>query len=112
MLFISILDPPTQISINPTKIVIEEGQTIMATCLAIGSPEPTYSWYKENSNTMIATGSILEINNAPRSAAGTYTCRATNNYGSNEATVIVDVQCKLYLHYFKKGKFSNIAYKN
>ena len=105
MLFISILDPPTQISINPTKIVIEEGQTIMATCLAIGSPEPTYSWYKENSNTMIATGSILEINNAPRSAA-------TNNYGSNEATVIVDVQCKLYLHYFKKGKFSNIAYKN
>ncbi|CAC5393170.1 HMCN [Mytilus coruscus] len=85
-------DPPSGITINPAKIVIEEGQTISATCLAQGSPSIIYTWYKEGSITVIKTGNILEINNAPRTALGTYTCRASNNYGSMEATTIVDVQ--------------------
>ncbi|VDI54451.1 hemicentin [Mytilus galloprovincialis] len=85
-------DPPSGITINPTKIVIEEGQTITATCLAQGSPSIIYTWTKEGSITIIKTGNILEINNAPRTALGTYTCRASNNYGSMEATTIVDVQ--------------------
>ncbi|XP_063441331.1 hemicentin-1-like isoform X2 [Mytilus trossulus] len=85
-------DPPSGITINPTKIVIEAGQTITATCLAQGSPSIIYTWTKEGSITVIKTGNILEINNAPRTALGTYTCRASNNYGSMEATTIVDVQ--------------------
>ena len=97
-------------AINPTKITIEEGQTITATCTAQGSPNPTYTWYKVGSPNQIATGSVFEVVNAPKTALGTYTCKASNNYGSNEAMVIVDIQCMLLLHISIILYLCNICY--
>ena len=92
-----ILDAPTSIAISPSPITVNEGQTITATCTALGSPTITYTWFKGNSNTQLSTGSVLQITSSTRTDAGTYQCRASNTYGNADATVAVEVQCK-YLH--------------
>lgn len=79
---------------TPNPITVTEGTGITATCSAQGSPTITYRWYKGNSNTEISTGAALNIASSSRTDTGSYTCRATNNYGSGEASVNVDVRCK------------------
>ncbi|XP_052103246.1 hemicentin-1-like [Mytilus californianus] len=85
-------DPPTSIAISPSQITVNESQAITATCTAKGSPIITYTWFKENSNTQLSTGSVLQITSSTRTNAGTYQCRASNNYGNSNATVRVDVR--------------------
>ncbi|XP_071166138.1 hemicentin-1-like [Mytilus edulis] len=85
-------DAPTSIAISPSPITVNEGQTITATCTALGSPTITYTWFKGNSNTQLSTGSVLQITSSTRTDAGTYQCRASNTYGNADATVAVEVQ--------------------
>ncbi|CAC5377793.1 unnamed protein product [Mytilus coruscus] len=85
-------DAPTSIAISPSPITVNEGQTITATCTALGSPTISYTWFKGNSNTQLSTGSVLQITSSTRTDAGTYQCRASNTYGNADATVAVEVQ--------------------
>ena len=88
------IDGPTGVAINPSPITVSEGQGISATCTGQGSPTISYVWYKDNSNTQFQTGSVLQISSSSRSNAGTYRCVASNNYGTADATVNVNIQCK------------------
>ena len=89
-----VLDAPTSIAIIPSPITVNEGQTVTATCTAQGSPTITYTWFKDNTNSQLSTGSILQITSSTRTDAGTYLCRASNAYGNADAAVTLDVQCK------------------
>ncbi|XP_063420706.1 hemicentin-1-like [Mytilus trossulus] len=83
---------PTSIAIIPSPITVNEGQTVTATCTAQGSPTITYTWFKDNTNTQLSTGSVLQIISSTRTEAGTYLCRATNAFGNADAAVTIDVQ--------------------
>ncbi|CAG2239189.1 HMCN [Mytilus edulis] len=83
---------PTSIAIIPSPITVNEGQTVTAICTAQGSPTITYTWFKDNTNSQLSTGSILQITSSTRTDAGTYLCRASNAYGNADAAVTLDVQ--------------------
>lgn len=80
--------------VTPTRITVPEGQLILATCVSTANPAATYQWFKDNSNQVFATGAELKIQISKRSDMGVYKCRASNNYGSDDAQLTVDVQCK------------------
>ncbi|CAG2194109.1 HMCN [Mytilus edulis] len=84
-------DQPTSIAISPSKVSVNESQTITATCTAEGSPTITYTWFKGNTNTQLSTGSVLQITSSTWTDAGTYQCRASNTYGNVGANVTVNV---------------------
>ncbi|XP_071166173.1 basement membrane-specific heparan sulfate proteoglycan core protein-like isoform X2 [Mytilus edulis] len=83
---------PTSIAIIPSPITVNEGQTVTAICTTQGSPTITYTWFKDNTNSQLSTGSILQITSSTRTDAGTYLCRASNAYGNADAAVTLDVQ--------------------
>ena len=91
------LDQPTSIAISPSKVSVNESQTITATCTAEGSPTITYTWFKGNTNTQLSTGSVLQITSSTWTDAGTYQCRASNTYGNVGANVTVNVSRKYIL---------------
>ncbi|XP_052058083.1 hemicentin-1-like isoform X13 [Mytilus californianus] len=87
-------EPPRLTYVTPSRITVTEGDLILATCVSTANPTPTYTWYKDNSVQAFATGDKLRIENSARTDMGTYTCRARNNYGLDEAALTVDVQYK------------------
>ncbi|XP_063428592.1 hemicentin-1-like isoform X15 [Mytilus trossulus] len=87
-------EPPRLTYVTPSRITVTEGDLILATCVSTANPTPTYTWYKDNSVQAFATGDKLRIEISARTDMGTYTCRARNNYGLDEAALTVDVQYK------------------
>ena len=81
--------------VTPSRLVVTEGDLIYATCITTSNPEATFTWFKDNSQQVYGTGDKLEITVSSRNDMGTYTCRARNNYGVDEVSLTVDVQCKL-----------------
>ncbi|XP_071159618.1 hemicentin-1-like isoform X13 [Mytilus edulis] len=87
-------EPPRLTYVTPSRITVTEGDLILATCVSTANPTPTFTWYKDNSVQTFATGDKLRIDISARTDMGTYTCRARNNYGLDEAALTVDVQYK------------------
>ena len=54
------------------------GQFYFISCAAIGSPAPTYTWWKDGEMIPGATNTTLYFNALTRDDEGTYTCVATN----------------------------------
>ena len=88
-------EAPRLTYVTPSRLVVTEGELIYATCITTSNPEATFTWIKENSEGVFGTGDKLEITVSSRTDIGTYTCRARNNYGVDEVSLTVDVQCKL-----------------
>lgn len=88
----------------PNNTDIYAGTTVVLTCVATGTPDPSIEWLmsgmhlQETDNTTIQTGNItfvvsyLEIYNAESSDAGYYTCVASvprrNDTASFELTIL------------------------
>ena len=108
--------PETNISTN-NEITIIEGNNITTTCEAIGYPEPTVVWSRNNGalsdrvlisesvSTLTGNGNVtrvsvnLTITNVYREDTGVYTCSASNYIGSDDKNVSITVQCKsIILH--------------
>lgn len=69
-------------------------QTITLTCQADGFPSPSFSW-KFNRNTLKGTvQNTLTVRNAEVKDAGNYTCVAANDFGGEEVTTVVTLECK------------------
>jgi len=71
-------------------------EQLMLTCSSEGGPQLEYSWLFEGS--VIATSSILMIENVNATHGGEYTCNVTNRAGYNSSTITV--YSKFEIHYF------------
>ena len=79
-------------TIQPVGRTINAGSTVVFSSLAAGTPTPTYQWRRNGSIIAGATLPNLVLSRADLSAAGIYTCTATNSAGSatsNSATLSI-----------------------
>ena len=93
--FVSIIVPP-QISVNNTKITVEEGDGVVIQCSATGTPVPNVTWFN-NRQEVLGYGkgnASLFFKNSTRKENGTYVCIAKNSAGKKEKESIVNVVCK------------------
>ncbi|XP_050417062.2 hemicentin-1 [Patella vulgata] len=73
---------------NPSPRPVE-GSAASLSCAASAAPEPVYKWYKDGVE--IFTGKVLQLSSVSVSDTATYTCIATNDKGSTNATTTLDV---------------------
>lgn len=77
---------------QPTNQSAPVSGAVVFFVVAAGSPSPTYQWRKNGTALSGQTGSSLTLSNLNSTDAGTYTCVATNTFGSvtsNSATLTV-----------------------
>nr|XP_026487100.1 Down syndrome cell adhesion molecule-like protein Dscam2 [Vanessa tameamea] len=97
-------------SMAPRILTISEDETvpqggdIRLVCCAIGSPPPTYSWFRHangrlspvsNSIRISVTDQVLIIRRAQISDSGVWTCRAHNQYGEQRRDARLRVRSRL-----------------
>ena len=71
---------------------INESETIYLRCNSDSYPTAQYIWMKDNR--VIATSSLLQINNILRNDTGLYQCVASNRAGKLTQMKKIDVLCK------------------
>jgi pectin methylesterase-like acyl-CoA thioesterase len=71
----------TYVACQPTNRTASVGQTVTIPCTIGGVPEPVYQWYKGVDPVPGGTNYNLVISNAQLADAGTYSLRATNEFG-------------------------------
>ena len=76
---------------SPSK-EIYESETIYLRCNSDSYPTVQYIWMKDNR--VIATSSLLQINNILRNDTGLYQCVASNRAGKLTQMKKIDVLCK------------------
>ncbi|XP_056312376.1 sialic acid-binding Ig-like lectin 14 [Danio aesculapii] len=76
--------------------VIMEGHSVTLSCSSEANPAVNYSWYRhtEGDLKLLQTGPNLIINNINQSHSGRYYCRAENQHGTQNTSVLLDVQCE------------------
>uniref|UniRef100_A0AAY4ABS7 Neuregulin 2a n=1 Tax=Denticeps clupeoides TaxID=299321 RepID=A0AAY4ABS7_9TELE len=80
-----------------SPVFLEEGSRHKLRCEATGSPNITYSWYKDGSelkkskDIKIKTSKV-QISNARLEDSGNYTCVVENQFGKSNGTSTVHVQ--------------------
>ncbi|XP_072938506.1 cell adhesion molecule Dscam2-like [Epargyreus clarus] len=97
-------------SMAPRMITITEDETvpqggdIRLVCCAIGSPPPTYSWFRHangrlspvsNNIRISVSDQVLVIRRAQTSDSGVWTCRAHNQYGEQRRDARLRVRSRL-----------------
>ena len=99
LVWLSLLVPPS-VFVEKDLVVAKAGEAISLQCTANGRPQPVIQWYKEQNllqrtrKIAISSTGLLVINAADQNDTGFYTCLASNNVGSDSATVTVSVQSK------------------
>lgn len=85
-------------TIHPNSADINVGGNAKLECVAVGTPSPTITWFKENrviqSTNRIhlsVDGTILEIRDAKESDSGLYICEARNSFGYREVSANLKV---------------------
>jgi hypothetical protein len=86
---LTVLVPPTILSIMPTNAVIVRGAATNFTVSAIGTPPLSYQWRKEGMNLRGGTGAVYPLVNAQTNSAGNYSVVITNIAGSATSQVAV-----------------------
>ncbi|XP_077372238.1 sialoadhesin-like isoform X2 [Festucalex cinctus] len=69
---------------------VQEGDSMMLVCTANGNPAPTFEWFK-NDESLVKAARWL-VSSASIKHSGKYKCVATNEWGSNESTIDVDIK--------------------
>ena len=95
---------------KPSNVSVEAGKTFELHCRAQGHPDPTLSWQKDGGTSFPAANDrrmdfqpeskVYVIKNAQYEDTGKYTCSATNEAGSVNATAFVTVLGKRALAAF------------
>ncbi|CAG5008727.1 unnamed protein product [Parnassius apollo] len=94
---------PRMISVSEDETV-PQGGDIRLVCCAIGSPPPTYSWFRHangrlspvsNSIRISVSDQVLVIRRALLSDGGVWTCRAHNQYGEQRRDARLRVRSRL-----------------
>ncbi|XP_068626569.1 cell adhesion molecule Dscam2-like [Battus philenor] len=109
--------PPAMVAVShasgsmaPRMLTVSEDETvpqggdIKLVCCAIGSPPPTYSWFRHangrlspvsNSIRISVSDQVLVIRRAQLSDSGVWTCRAHNQYGEQRRDARLRVRSRL-----------------
>ncbi|XP_065124685.2 sialic acid-binding Ig-like lectin 11 [Paramisgurnus dabryanus] len=84
----------TSVSVFPSKPVLE-GSSVTLICSSDGNPAVfNYTWYRENGGQLVElqTGSNLTFNVTDRTHTGRYYCQAQNQHGTQNTSVLLDIQ--------------------
>ncbi|XP_056312378.1 intercellular adhesion molecule 5-like [Danio aesculapii] len=85
--------PPEKPSVQ-TYDVIVEGHSVTLSCSSEANPAVNYSWYRHTEGDLkpVQTGPNLTISNINRSHSRQYYCTAENQHGTQNTSVLLDVQ--------------------
>ena len=103
--------PEITIDVSDHDVIEKETNSVTFNCEAIGEPSPNISWYfndiminQENDKYIIYAAGVpgkvessLTIINPVSSDAGTYTCHAENDVGSDNSSGILTVNGKIHI---------------
>lgn len=93
LLFIYFCLVPTQFTVFPQSVQVNEANPIVLSCDASGFPEPSFLWMKDGR--VVSKSKQLNIQRSERSYSGIYVCTASNGVGKDKmAKAYVTVQCK------------------
>ena len=84
---LTVLVPPTDLSIIPTNAAVIQGNNLIFAVSATGTLPLAYQWRKEGTNLLGATNTIYPLINAKTSDAGNYSVVITNMAGSATSQV-------------------------
>lgn len=84
---------------HPQETTVEEGTTVLFSCLADGDPAPTISWRSPTKTLLSTAGRVrvladgnLEVRYTRVQDSGTYRCTASNAAGNETATISLQVR--------------------
>ncbi|XP_016134838.1 Schwann cell myelin protein-like [Sinocyclocheilus grahami] len=83
----------TSVRINPAGLVLE-GRSVTLIRSSDATPVVHYTWYRDSERPLnpVQTGSNLTINNTDPTHSGRYYCTAENTHGTQNSSVLLDVQ--------------------
>ncbi|XP_050414978.2 hemicentin-1 [Patella vulgata] len=81
---------PEKINIKPEGVSAPVNENVSVSCTSDCKPECKYEWKKQDGD-VISTGNILNMVNIERTNDGTYTCTASNDYGTSSENFILNV---------------------
>ena len=87
---------------QPVETTVNESQTAILKCTAVGNPPPKVKWFKVNSSLpvgrhVVESSGALILQDVRPGDEGQYTCEAENLLGNINATAKLTVQCKFLL---------------
>lgn len=99
---IRVIEPPIlQISPSNEAVSLTEGDELQLTCVGSGYPSPVVEWSQHttvvrdyNGLGPVGNTAYLRVYRVTQADAGFYTCTGTNEAGSDQVTVRVDVRPK------------------
>ncbi|XP_029102224.1 basement membrane-specific heparan sulfate proteoglycan core protein isoform X4 [Scleropages formosus] len=87
--------PKVTINVRTSVQTVLVGNSVEFECQAIGDPQPTLHWSKVGGplpSHVVVNGGLLKIEQVTEADAGQYRCTATNNVGSVQSQVVLNVQ--------------------
>lgn len=85
------------INVRTSVQTVMIGNSVEFECHAVGDPEPTVRWSKVGGSLpahVMVKGGMLKIEQVTDADAGQYRCTATNDVGSVQSQVVLNVQCE------------------
>lgn len=85
------------INVRTSVQTVMIGNSVEFECQAVGDPEPTVKWSKVGGSLpshIMVRGGMLKIEQVTEADAGQYRCTATNDVGSVQSQVVLNVQCE------------------
>ncbi|XP_074498541.1 basement membrane-specific heparan sulfate proteoglycan core protein isoform X4 [Sebastes fasciatus] len=87
--------PKVMINVRTSVQTVMIGNSVEFECQAVGDPEPTVRWSKVGGSLpahIMVKGGMLRIEQVTEADAGQYRCTATNDVGSVQSQVVLNVQ--------------------
>ncbi|XP_057175223.1 basement membrane-specific heparan sulfate proteoglycan core protein isoform X6 [Triplophysa rosa] len=87
--------PKVMINVRTSVQTVMVGNSVEFECHAVGDPEPSVRWSKVGGSLpdhVVVKGHILRIEQVTEADAGQYRCTATNNVGSVQSQVALNIQ--------------------
>ncbi|KAL0196546.1 hypothetical protein M9458_010118, partial [Cirrhinus mrigala] len=84
----------TSVSVKPAGLVVV-GRSVTLSCSSDANPPLlNYTWYRDTEGLLnpVQTGADLTINNVKLTHSGRYYCTAENKHGTQNTSVLLDVQ--------------------
>ncbi|KAK4877721.1 hypothetical protein RN001_010227 [Aquatica leii] len=94
-----LINVPPVFTLHPESLNTQIGQNAKLECVAVGTPAPQISWFRNNERLknggrvqISQDGTVLEIKNIKASEGGLYVCEARNELGYREASAKVEIE--------------------
>uniref|UniRef100_A0A671R924 Ig-like domain-containing protein n=1 Tax=Sinocyclocheilus anshuiensis TaxID=1608454 RepID=A0A671R924_9TELE len=100
VVYLCFLDAPknTSASVNTSSSVLE-GSSVTLICSSDANPAVNYTWSRESEGQMeqLQTGDTLTFDRIDLKHRGWYHCAAQNQHGTQNSSVMLDIQCEYYI---------------